>query len=172
MTPPLGTSTAPTLGLAAAAKACNVSESTLRRKRPELLAAGATQTAKGWAIPVPVLVQLGLMDRTSSAPADSPQKGHHGVTVQGFTEAPTDSVVEALKAQLAEAEKRAAVAEAIAAERERIIEAQALALRMLEAPKQEQPAPVQEPAAQAAPEPAPAKEQPSRFRRLLDRALR
>ncbi|BAS18719.1 hypothetical protein AHiyo8_pII70330 (plasmid) [Arthrobacter sp. Hiyo8] len=45
--------------------------------------------------------------------------------------------MEALKADLAEAEKRAAVAEAVAAERERIIAAQAQALRMLEAPKSE-----------------------------------
>jgi hypothetical protein len=46
-----------------------------------------------------------------------------------------EPVLEALREKLADAEKRAAVAEAIAAERERIIEVQALALRMLEAPK-------------------------------------
>lgn len=149
MTPPLGTATAPALGLAAAAKACNVSESTLRRKRPELLAAGATQTAKGWSIPIPALIELGLMDRTTQTPPDSPQNSPQQAAVTGPMEPRTDTVVEALRAQLAEAEKRAAVAEAIAEERERIIAAQAQALRMLEAPKQavQEPVSAQEAAA-------------------------
>jgi septal ring factor EnvC (AmiA/AmiB activator) len=43
--------------------------------------------------------------------------------------------LDALRVKLAEAEQRAAVAEAIATERERIIQTQAMALRMLEASK-------------------------------------
>ena len=67
-TPPAGV---PTLGLAEAAKACGVSVSTLRRKRPELAAHGAAQTATGWRIPVTALIALGLMDRTTDARHES-----------------------------------------------------------------------------------------------------
>ncbi|WP_456510314.1 hypothetical protein [Arthrobacter sp. TE12231] len=60
-----------------------------------------------------------------------------------------EPLLEALREKLVEAEKRAAVAEAVAAERQRIIAAQEQTLRMLEAPKQavQQPAPVSEAAA-------------------------
>lgn len=174
MTPPLGAPTAPALGLAEAAKACGVSESTIRRKRPELLAAGATQTSKGWSIPIPVLVELGLMDRTTApdTPDNPPVPAQEPVTTAP-TPSPSDSLLEALREKLAEAEKRAAVAEAVAAERERIIEAQALALRMLEAPKQpaeeQQPQPLTR--VSQAPAPEPPQEQPNRLRRLLQKAL-
>lgn len=135
MTPPLGLATQPALGLAAAAKACGVSESTLRRKRPDLLAAGAKQTAKGWSIPIPALIELGLMDRTTLIPADSPSQPSQEAPTTASTPTPMEPLVEALRAQLADAEKRAAVAEAIAEERERIISVQAQALRMLESSK-------------------------------------
>jgi hypothetical protein len=139
--------TAPVLSLAEAAKASGVSESTIRRKRPELLAAGATQTSKGWAIPVPALIELGLMSRTSApdtvAAPDSPPVAAQGPATTPVMPSPTDTLVEALREKLADAEKRAAVAEAIAQERERIIEAQAQTLRMITAG----PAPaLQEPA--------------------------
>jgi hypothetical protein len=159
MTPQLATGTAPALGFAAAAKACGISESTLRRKRPELLAAGAVQTPKGWSIPVPVLVQLGLMDRTTAPdpvkPHDSPAVSAQGPVTTPATQSHLEPLLEALRDKLAEAEKRAAVAEARAEERERIIEAQARNLRMLEAPKpasQEQPAPESR---EQSPEPVP-----------------
>lgn len=142
MTPPLGTATAPALGLAAAAKACGVSESTLRRRRPELLAAGARQTAKGWSIPIPALIELGLMDRTTAPDTvtspDGPQQPRQEASTAPSPLSPTEPLLEALRAKLAAAEQRAAVAEAIAEERERIIAVQAQALRMLEAlPAQE-----------------------------------
>lgn len=137
--PQLATSTAPALGFAQAAKACGVSESTLRRRRPELLAAGATQTAKGWSIPIPVLVSLGLMDRTTApdsvTPPERAPSDARTPAATGSAEPPTEPLVTALREQLAAAEMRAAVAEAVAAERERIIEAQAQTLRMLEAPE-------------------------------------
>lgn len=160
MTPPAGTSTAPALGLAEAAKACGVSESTLRRRRPEMLAAGATQTSKGWSIPVPVLVELGLMDRTTAPDArHSPPQPHQEALTAPATQSPTEPLLEALREKLAAAEQRAAVAEAIADERERIIAVQAQALRMLEAPAAAlQEAPREQPA--TAPEPA--REQPKR----------
>lgn len=185
MTPPVGTSTAPVLGLAEAAKACGVSESTLRRKRPELLAAGATQTSKGWRIPVPALIELGLMDRTTAPDApDSPPQPRQEALTAPATQSPSDTLLEALRAKLADAEKRAAVAEAIAQERERIIEAQARTLRMLEAPHKKTtpdlPAEALSPEAgkmsgpstnESAPAQEP-REQPNRLRRLLHRALR
>jgi hypothetical protein len=126
------------LGLAEAAKACGVSVSTLRRKRQELTANGAAQTANGWRIPVTALIALGLMDRTTDAHHES---RHDTPAIPAMTPTMTGASnalageLNALRAQLADAEQRAAVAEAVAAERERIIEAQAMALRMLEASK-------------------------------------
>ena len=164
-TPPAGV---PTLGLAEAAKACGVSVSTLRRKRPELAAYGAAQTATGWRIPVTALIALGLMSNTTDAPTEPPSPRYAPDTLDALQarldaqQAELDSVRErrdALRSQLAAAEQRAAVAEAIAAERERVIQTQAMALRMLEAPKTPAtpmpPAPT-EPA--ESPSPAPSKE--------------
>lgn len=134
-TPPAGV---PTLGLAEAAKACGVSVSTLRRKRTELAAHGAAQTATGWRIPVTALISLGLMGRTSDAHHetryDTPTRTSMTATTRVADDVLTGEL-DALRMKLAEAEQRAAVAEAVAAERERIIEAQAMTLRMLEAPK-------------------------------------
>lgn len=130
-TPPAG---GPTLGLAEAAKACGVSVSTLRRKRPELTAHGAAQTANGWRIPVTALIALGLMDRTTDARHD----GRRDTPLAPATTAPDDALkaqLDALRTALADAERRAAVAEAVATERERTIQTQAMALRMLEASK-------------------------------------
>jgi hypothetical protein len=156
------------MGLAEAAKACGVSVSTLRRKRTDLEAHGAAQTATGWHIPVTALIAVGLMERVTPPPA--PDAPRDGVTGE----------LEALRAKLAEAEQRAAVAEAIAAERERVIQTQAMALRMLEGtkapapavPGADAPAPTGEPAT-APPAPDTTKDGPSKpvpvWRRLLSR---
>lgn len=149
--------TAPTLTLSAAATATGLSQSTLRRKRAEMLAAGARQTAKGaWEIPVPVLIQLGLMPAVTAP--DSPPVERVEASMEARTQTPSDSLtaplraeLDALRAELAEAKQRAAVAEAVGVERERLLQAkqeiisvQAQALRMLEmAPEQPQ---VREPA--------------------------
>lgn len=117
----------PVMGLAEAAKACGVSVSTVRRKRDELREHGAAETAAGWQIPVTALIAVGLMTRTTEAPAsDTPDDALKGE-------------LDALRHQLAEAQLRAAVAEeraagaqALVAAHERIIETQAMALRMLE----------------------------------------
>lgn len=122
----------PTLGLAEAAKACGVSVSTLRRKRPDLEANGAVQTDKGWRIPVTALIALGLMARTT----DAPHETHRDIPLTPTMTPSSDALTEeldALRSKLAAAEQRAAVAEAVAAERDRTIQAQAMALRMLEA---------------------------------------
>lgn len=149
MTPPSGV---PLMGLAEAAKACGVSVSTLRRKRSDLEAHGAAQTATGWHIPVTALIALGLMGRTTDAHHESRHDTPVAPTMTPTTTAPADALtgeLEALRGKLAEAEQRAAVAEAIAAERERIIQTQAMALRMLEGTKA--PAPAVPGAAAAAP---------------------
>jgi hypothetical protein len=146
------------LGLAEAAKACGVSVSTLRRKRPELEANGAAQTAKGWRIPVTALIALGLMDRTT----DTRHESQHDTPMTPTTTAPGDALtgeLDALRAALAVAEQRAAVAEAIAAERERVIQTQATALRMLEASKPPAtPTPTTPKQPAESPSPAPSKE--------------
>lgn len=118
------------LSLAEAARACGLSDSTLRRKRDQLRELGAAQTSKGWQIPVTALVSLGLMAPTTATPTtdvpgDGADSGPDTLTAE----------LEALRLELVEAQRRAAVAEAVAAERERVIEAQAMALRMLEAGK-------------------------------------
>jgi predicted DNA-binding transcriptional regulator YafY len=121
------------LGLAAAAKACGVSVSTLRRRREDLEELGAVATPSGWRIPIAALVGSGLMPPTTKPPAhDGPVQ-----PLVGGSDAPSDTLreeLETLRSRLAAAEQRAAVAEAIAAERERLIQTQAAALRMLEAP--------------------------------------
>lgn len=127
-------SRAPTMGLAEAAKACQVSVSTLRRRKNTLLAEGATITDKGWRIPIPALVSLGFMSGTT-APTEAPSEAQVEPIGLPPVETPgsqTLAELEKLRQQLAMAETRAQVAEAIAAERERIIEIQAQALRMLE----------------------------------------
>jgi hypothetical protein len=145
------------LGLAEAAKACGVSVSTLRRKRPELAANGAAQTAAGWRIPITALIALGLMDRTTDARHES----QHDTPMTPAMTAPVDALtaeLDALRTALADAERRAAVAEAVAAERERMIQTQAMALRMLEASKTPATPTTTQPA--ESPSPAPSKEDP------------
>lgn len=138
----------PVMGLADAARVCGVSVSTVRRKREELVQYGAAQTAKGWQIPVTALIAVGLMDRTT-APGEPPSVDTPDAPYDASdaSDAPIDTrtepliELESLRSQLADAERRAAVAEAIAAERERIIQIQQASLRMLEAgrPKPETP---------------------------------
>lgn len=149
MTPPAG---GPTLGLAEAAKACGLSVSTLRRKRSELEANGAAQTAKGWRIPVTALIALGLMDRTTDAHHESRHDSPMTPTMTSHDEA-LIAQLDALRTALADAERRAAVAEAVATERERTIQTQAMALRMLEASKTPATPTTPEPAESSVPAP-------------------
>jgi len=125
----------PMLGLAEAAKACGVSVSTLRRKRGDLEELGATATPAGWRIPIAALVGTGLMSPTTPPP-QQPSVTPITPPLERAGDGPRDThweELETLRSQLAAAEQRAAVAEAIAHERERVIETQATALRMLEA---------------------------------------
>lgn len=153
--PPSG---GPVLGLAAAAKACGVSVSTLRRRRDELGELGAVSTPQGWRIPITALIAAGLMPPTT--PPLTPDSPVQPLT--GGSDAPSDAFreeLDELRSRLAVAEQRAAVAEAIAAERERLIESQAMALRMLEVPAMTPPdaSPVAAPAASTQSHAAPVK---------------
>lgn len=135
----------PTLSLSEAAKACGVSVSTMRRRRDALAELGATRHGGSWQIPISALIALGLMPRVT--PPDRPSRdgltpvmtgtGEGGMTPPDRSrEASLTAEVDSLRKRLADAEKRAAVAEAEARERLQTIEAQRMALRMLEAAPQ------------------------------------
>lgn len=122
------------MGLAEAARECGISVSTLRRRKESLIEAGATVTPKGWQIPIPALVSLGYLGSTTPPPATF-QETPMAPATEPLFENPRDTALaelDSLRARLADAERRAAVAEAIAGERERVIQAQAVTLRMLE----------------------------------------
>ena len=126
--------TSPRIGLAEAARICGVSESTIRRRRSDLIDLGATRGAQGWEIPIPALISLGLLDRKTPAESAAPGEPSRESPVEPSMTAQALAEIEALKTALAAAELRAAVAETMAQERERIIRAQEVSLRMLEAP--------------------------------------
>lgn len=113
------------------------SRSTLHRKRDMLRQAGAHQDADGvWRIPVSALVACGLLD-TPATPAggvsDTQVRPPNDTPVTPPGETPQHQHLEQLYRALAEAEKRAEVAEARAAERDRLIDAQSRTIALLEA---------------------------------------
>lgn len=139
------------LTLKEASRVFEVSVTTLHRLRRagELEAVGAHRDADGtWKIPRTGLAQLGYRLR-EEAPSDTPGTSTVNDGTGGTSGAvprvadthahpastPDTAEIQALRERLVEAERRAAVAEAIATERERIISAQETALRMLEAPR-------------------------------------
>lgn len=69
-----------TFTIKAAAEACGVSESTIRRKRFDLRKYGAIETKNGWQIPASALLAVGLPLDTVTAfdKADSPAQGEIG----------------------------------------------------------------------------------------------
>ena len=113
---------------AQAATVCQVSLRTVQRKTPQLEAAGAWKDATGqWRIPVDAMRAVGLSPGRPAAPdkeGDKPLR----------QPATTPDTVSQLRAEVAQWRRRAEIAEAQAAERERIIETQQMALRMLNAP--------------------------------------
>lgn len=153
--------TPPTLGLKEAAVQCGVSVSTMRRHRDELVKLGATVSDQGhWSIPIPALIAVGLMDRRTAPDALV------GVMTPPVTPVMTPTLLDRisqLERQLqdevmARKDEHAGrvLAEQIAAERERIIQAQAQTLRILEAAPSAQPAvtsplEAEQPAVQAVP---------------------
>lgn len=128
--------------MAEAARITGLSVSTLRRRRDALTEHGATRHDGAWSIPLSSLVTLGLMPRVT--PPDTPSNDH----LTPVMTPPGDEALDALKAerdqalqQAADAERRAEVAERIAAERDRVIEAQSHALRLLEPGRRSQAKP-------------------------------
>jgi hypothetical protein len=97
---------------------------TVRKRLPELGKYGAVQIDGRWQIPLSALHAVGLMSRVTSNPVSKENAG--------ALDSETISELDALRGQLAEALQRAAVAEAVAAERERALERADMALRMLE----------------------------------------
>lgn len=150
----------PCVGLREAARVSGVSIATVRRRREQLIEHGATVQASGWMIPIPALVAVGLLDRVSPPVTGSRTKGDtsHATPVMapGVTHSATpSSEVEELRRELVEARQRAAVAEAVAAERQVTIEAQALALRAITArPTTTNNDPPEEPATPTTPVPS------------------
>lgn len=123
------------LSLKQAAEVAGVSVATMRRKRLQLQAVGAVCEPDGWHVSTAHLAAVGLLDRVTAE--------QQGVSTMAPPLIPPQGEIEALRGRLAEAEKRAAIAEAVAAERLVTIEAQRQALRLLEAaPQTQEPVPV------------------------------
>lgn len=128
----------PAVSMAEAARITRLSISTIRRRRDALTTYGATRHESGWMIPISALVTLGMMPSTTPPDAPSDTQSSAGVTPimtpaddGAMTALATerDAALERARA----AEHRAEIAERMATERDRVIEAQAHALRVLEA---------------------------------------
>lgn len=126
-----------------AASVAGVSVSTLRRRREDLIGAGADISSDGWKVPMTALVACGLI--VGEGPQREQQNGWPQVQPQETPE--TSAQLEELTAQIRDLERevsewrrRAEVAEARAEERGRALdalqvanEAERMALRMLTA---------------------------------------
>jgi hypothetical protein len=133
LTPP-GTPLAPSVGLKEAARVCGVSVATVRRRKDSLIAHGATTAEDGWMIPIPALVAVGLLDRTSP-PDTLPRVGQVPTAIS-----PDDAALASLRDELATerlarvtAEHRAALAEAVMESQSKNLEDVRRALRALTA---------------------------------------
>lgn len=138
-----------------AAAVCGVSVRTLQRRLPALESAGAWKDASGqWHITLDALRAAGMAPgRPAGPPAphttadDTPRRQHDTTGALARQQAELDQA----NRDIAEWRRRAELAEALAAERARTIDAQALALRALTT-HQPDPAPARTP---APPAPAP-----------------
>lgn len=121
---------APAVGLAEAAKLTGKSVSTIRRKKSELQSLGAHIAQEGWTIPIPALVQLGLLDKVTPPAGGMPPSMTPPVIGGG-----TSPEIDELRLRLVAVEQRAILAEAIAEERLHRIEDLRQSLHMIEATK-------------------------------------
>lgn len=139
-----------TLSLKAAATACGVSESTIRRNRAKLRENGARQTQRGWEIPVSALIAAGLMEapqtpRRSTPPAssnESPLTTQLDALRDDLADARADARehrarVELLDRERGELIRRAEAAEATAREATAAAAALALTVKTLESARQQ-----------------------------------
>ncbi len=115
--------------LSEAARRTGTSRATLLRRIEAGKIPGATKTDSGWSIGVEDLLAAGFLpDRPAP-----PDPGHeHGHTPDQPPTGAAQRIAE-LERELAVAHAQRAAAEQVAAERERIIQAQSVTLRMLEA---------------------------------------
>ena len=155
-----------------AAQVAGISVSTLRRRRTDLIAAGADISPDGWKVPMTALVACGLIagegPEAASRPASvTPRLGQSpGASGQSRQLDELTAQVRELEREVGEWRRRAEVAEARAEERGRALDAlrianetERMALRMLTAgtPTPPPTQPAQEPtppAERAAPTPA------------------
>lgn len=129
-----------------AAEVAGISVSTLRRRRDDLIAAGADISPDGWKVPMTALVACGLIAGEGAQPAEKPNHfdSQHGservatAQTQRFEE--LTAQVRDLEREVGEWRRRAEVAEARAEERGRALDAlrvanetERMALRMLTA---------------------------------------
>lgn len=129
-----------------AAEVAGISVSTLRRRRSDLVAAGAEISPEGWKVPMTALVACGLIPGEGPEPiaraVPTPSRSSEGpqATDQARQLDELTSQVRDLEREVAEWRRRAEVAEARAAERGRALDAlrianetERMALRMLTA---------------------------------------
>lgn len=156
-----------------AAEVAGISVSTLRRRRADLIAAGAHITPEGWKVPMTALVACGLIagegptpaSRTVSVATRPPHDLHSPAHTQQLAD--LTAQVHELEREVAEWRRRAEVAEVRAEERGRALdtlrvanETERMALRMLTAgtstaPQMQSPPDPAQPVKEAAPAPTP-----------------
>lgn len=166
----------PLLTLAQAVQVTGRSKNTIKARKDKLIEAGTTIDASGWSIPYPALIQVGLLDSVTTPDAPAPagversstnvsgradtgsagvRSGVNAGVTTGVNAATdpghgvSDDEVARLREQISELRHRVALAEAIAAERDRVIDVQNRALRMLEVGTSTPSAPAHQPAPNA-----------------------
>lgn len=162
-----------------AAEVAGISVSTLRRRRTDLIAAGAVISPDGWKVPMTALVACGLIagegPEAASRPASVTPRPGEGPEASGQSRQLDEltAQVRELEREVSEWRRRAEVAEARAEERGRALDAlrianetERMALRMLTAGTSTatpmQPAPESTPAPETAtPRPAPSPVSPA-----------
>ncbi len=132
-TPDQGRPARPRWTLSEAARRTGVSRATLLRRIESGKIIGAQKTTEGWSIGIEDLLGAGLVpDRLARSSKGVREHVHEHVPVSIDTGQAVHRIAE-LERELAVAHAQRAAAEQVAAERERIIQAQAQTLRMLEA---------------------------------------
>lgn len=167
----------PTWTVAGAARACGVARSTIQRALRDDRLPGATQGPHGWQIPTEALLEAGFSLHRQGIPeqehATEARDSSESTPLQPDELGKLREEIATLQTALQLAQARETAARAVADERERTIEAQALALRALTAgsPSVEHQEQAPEPPKPAEPpisQPSPTM-QPGRFRRFISR---
>ncbi len=178
--PPASVPERPRWSASEAARRCNVGRATIQRALAAGKIPGATETEKGWSIPLDGLLAAGFTPDRYAPPEQRPAKApstareHDRVLEtpsgeQAHRLAELEKELERERARADVEQARRIAAEQLAAERAERVADLRHALRMLEAPT---PAPTPESAPVATPEPAPAPEPVQRLRtRLIGRVL-